>query len=112
MASYNGVTVLCEELIDKVEPIENGLRIGSSGLIRAASISGRVRVKAQGNSRLPAFETEAKINDWVLFQDAEGIAVLPEVLPGGKKVGSITFIRSRSPVTVQVERGEQAAPKP
>ena len=112
VASFNGVTVLCEKPIGKVEPIEHGLRIASPGLIKASSISGRVRVKAGGSSRLAALEGEAKINDWVLFQDIDGIAVLPAVLPGGQKVGSVTFVRSRSPVTVQVERGEEADPKP
>jgi len=112
VAAFNGVTVLCEKPIEKVEPIENGLRMTSSGLIKASSISGRVRVKTEGNPRLKPLEGQPTINDWVLFQDAEGLAVLPAVLPGGKKAGSVTFIRSRSPVTVQVEPAEQADAKP
>ena len=112
VASFNGVSVLCEKPIEQVEPVENGLRVASSGLIKASSISGRVRVKAEGNSRLKTLEGQAKINDWILFQDTDGMAVQPAVLPGGQKAGTVTFIRSRAPVTVQVQPAEPADKKP
>ena len=103
VASFNDVSVLCEKPIERVEPVENGLRIASPGLIKAGSVTGRVRVKAEGGSRLVTIKGQDAINKWVLFQNTEGLAVLPTILPGGVKNGSVTFIRSRSPVTVLAE---------
>ena len=101
LAAYNGVSILCDKPIAQVEPIASGLRVQCPGLIRAGSGTGAVKVV--GGREIPKVEA-AKVNEWILFGEAEGIVSIPI----GDTGSSATYIRCRGPVTITQRRPSDA----
>ncbi len=71
LAVANGIAVLSERPIEAVEPVAGGLRIRSSGLIRAVSEGGAVRVTRLDGGPLPSVPDEAML-DWLFDPKAPG----------------------------------------
>jgi len=95
-ASHNGVSILCDKRIDKVEAIDGGLRVECTGLIRAGSVTGAVSVSQQDGRRLPVISRRKEITQWILRSQDGGLAHWP--VAGTGRV--VAFIRCAGPVTV------------
>ena len=96
IASFNGVSVLCDKPIDDVQPVPGGLRIRCSGLTRAGSQTGDVEVTPDGGQALPVIEADAAA-EWILFGDEEGLASLVIRDTDSRA----TYIRSRKTLTIR-----------
>jgi HEAT repeat protein len=97
-ASFNGISVLCDQPIRKIEKIAGGLRIECDGLIQAASETGRLEFKPDSGPALPAIRDD-KLNHWVLFENSEGSAIQATGDGQESRPGSLVYIRSRRPIT-------------
>lgn len=97
-ASYNGISVLCDAPIRKIEKIEGGLRVECDGLIQAASATGKLETKADGKQ--PAEINDANRIHWVMLENTEGIAA--ETIGDGKNssLSSRVYIRCKRPVSI------------
>lgn len=97
-AAYNGISVLCDQPIKKVEKIPGGLRIECDGLMQAASATAKLEAKPDGDA-LPAVADE-KLNRWVMFENTPGIAI--QKIGDGKESepSSLYYIRCKRPVTI------------
>ena len=98
VASYNGVSILCDKRIESVEPVPSGLKVKCTGLIRAASATGAVKISPGDGRKLPVLEGEEEITRWMLFEDAPGIASVQ--IPASEN--SVTFLRCSQPVVITV----------
>jgi hypothetical protein len=96
-ASFNGVSVLCDRPMTKVERIAGGLRVECSGLIRVGSVTGAVVASPEGDGPVPTVEGDEKVVEWLLFGKAPGIAVVK--VPGSD--ASVIFIRCPRPVLLK-----------
>lgn len=97
VASYNGVTILCDAPIESVKPVDGGLEVRCAGLIRASSARGAVSTQPD----LPRKEGKPQeILKWILFGKDKGVARLPA------GAGAAIFIRGEGVVVVTAARGK------
>lgn len=99
-AGGNGVSVLCDRPIKKVEKVEGGLRIECDGLIQAASASGKIEVAPEGGAALPEVG-EAKTVRWMLAESSEGVATRPA--GEGGQAGRVTLVRCARAVMLKAK---------
>ena len=97
-AAFNGISVLCDRPIRKIEKIDGGLRIECDGLMQAASETGKLEFKPDSGPALPAIKDE-KLNHWVLFESSEGSAIQSTGDGKESRPGLLVYIRCGRPVT-------------
>lgn len=90
-ATFNGISVLCEQPIKRVEKIENGLRIECDGLIQASSASGVVILKPE-QGEVPLAIPDKQLNQWLIRQKTEGVGSIP--VGNDNAPSKLYFIRS------------------
>ncbi len=71
VASYNGVTILCDKPIEDVKAVPGGLEVKCPGLMRASAVGGNVRLAPELPARQGAPEAILK---WILFGSEDGSA--------------------------------------
>jgi len=96
VASYNGVSILCDKAAEMVEAVDGGLRVQCSGLIRAGSITGAASVSLRDRKAPTVIRGEEEIIKWILLSEEDGLAYWP--VAGTRSV--VAFVRSAGPVTI------------
>ncbi|MCX5659573.1 MAG: hypothetical protein NTW19_07595, partial [Planctomycetota bacterium] len=100
-AEINGVTVLCDKPIKKLDKIPNGIRLECAGLVQIAAAKS-VEFKTETGDMPPTIADE-KLNDWVLLKTDAGTCRLPS---GGAKDGStgmLTYVRCERPLLITIK---------
>ncbi len=97
VASFNGISILCDRKIKSVNAVPGGLRISCAGLIRVASFTGTLSVEPESGRKLPKV-AKKELLAWLLESDNPGVAAY-EVGKSGKQ--KVYFIRSRGPVVLK-----------
>ncbi len=100
LAASNGIAVLAERPLEAAEPVPGGLRIRSSGLVRAVSESGGLRVTAAG-ATLPSVSS-AEALDWLFAEGKPGI-LSREAEDGGH--GHVILLRGSGELILTRETG-------
>ncbi|MCX5660438.1 MAG: hypothetical protein NTW19_12045 [Planctomycetota bacterium] len=101
-AAYNGVAVLCDRPIRKVDKVEGGLRIECDGLIQAASESGKVVVAPAEGAALPAVPAEKYVR-WLLLESSEGVATQTAGDGANAKQNVVSYIRCGRALTLKAK---------
>ena len=99
-ATYNGVSVLCDKPIRKIEKIPGGLRIECDGLIQAASDTGKLAVQPEGDQQLPTIAPE-KFGQWVVYTQDQGMSVLRT--GNDAAPNNLTFIRCNKAIVMKTQ---------
>ncbi len=99
-AAYNGISVLCDRPIAKVEKIDGGLRIECDGLLQAASDTGKLDVSPVSGAALPPVAGE-RVKPWILIGSDEGVATTPALDGSRSRTGTVTYVRCARPVTMR-----------
>ncbi len=77
LAAANGVAVLAERPLEAAEPVAGGLRIKSSGLVRAVSESGPVLAARLDGGTLPTLPDEEML-EWLFNPEMPGLYSKPQ----------------------------------
>ena len=98
-ATLNGVSVLCDKPIRKIEKIPGGMRIECDGLIQAASSTGKLDARAAAGAQPPEIKPDARMK-WLMLEDSEGLATL--AIGDGKTAqpATLVHVRCRRPLTI------------
>ena len=99
-ASFNGVSVLCDQTIKSIEKVEGGIVIECDGLMQASTVTGKVDVKAVNGDAIKPIADE-DLNRWVIFDNTAGIATQPTGHAKESDPATLVYIRHNGPVTIR-----------
>lgn len=101
-ASLNGVSVLCDQPIKKIEKTDGGIVIECDGLMQASSVTGKLDVKPVKGDAIKAIKDE-DLNRWVIFDNTSGIAT--QATGDGKESdpATLVYVRYNGAVTIRTK---------
>ena len=93
LATTEGLAILCEKPIRKIEKTEGGFLVETEGLMRVAAATGNPTVVRAEGEALPEIEEPIP---WVLYGTEEGTATVPV----GKSDRSVLYVRCSRPLRI------------